>query len=109
MILELVVSKIVGTRFVEINDFDGFHVPGEVVLKTVSPVPVSELPGAELNQYGNMFAKGTARIHPKQAHSLFGHDPVRGERITVEARVNHRNRGMRKGGFFHLSSLTKGH
>ena len=109
MTLELVVSKVVEASYVDLNDFDGFWVPGKVVLKTASPVPVSELPCAELLQFGHEYASGTARIHPKEARRLFGHDPAHGERITVEARVNHRNRGMRKGGFFHLSSLRKGH
>ena len=107
MTLELVVSKVVQASYVDLNDFNGFRVPGKVVLKTTAPVPVSELPGADLNQYGHEYANGTARIHPKDARHLFGHDPVRGERITVEARINHRNRGMRKGGFFHLSSLRR--
>lgn len=109
MTLELEVSRVVEASYVDLNDFSGFRVPGKIVLKTVSPVPVSELPGANLDQYGHKHASGTARIHPKEARYLFGHDPVHGERITVEARINHRNNGMRKGGFFHLSSLRKGH
>ena len=108
MTLELVVSKVVQAEYVDLNDFNGFRMPGKVILKTTAPVPVSELPCAEMLQFGHEYASGTARIHPKEARCLFGHDPIRGERITVEARVNHRNRGMRKGGFFHLSSLRKG-
>lgn len=106
MTLELVVSKVVGAGWVDLNNFNGFRVPGKVVLKTASPVPVSMLPGADLNQYGHEHATGTVRIHPEQARRLFGHDPVRGEKITVEARVNYRNRGMRKGGTFDLSSIS---
>ena len=107
MTLELIVSKVIGASYVDLNDFNGFRVPGKVVLKTISPIPVSELPGADLDQYGHKYAVGTARMHPKEARRLFGHDPVRGEKITVEARVNHGNNGMRKSGFFHLSSLRK--
>lgn len=107
MILELIVTKIIESKYVELNCFDGFYVPGKIVLKTISQVPVSELPNADLVQFGHEYASGTAKLSPKTARSLFGHDPIQGERITVEACVNNRSRFMRKGGFFYLYSLRK--
>lgn len=44
-------------RAVEYNDWDGsFVVPGFVHLRSVEPVPVAELPDAELGQYGHAAA-----------------------------------------------------
>ena len=107
MTIELIVTKIVDARYIDLNDFDGFYVPGRVNLKTVSPVPVSELPDADLIQFGHEYANGSAKLSLKTARYLFGHDPIIGEHIKVEARVANRNRGMRKGGFFYLYSLRK--
>lgn len=103
--VELVVAKVQSPGYVELNDFSGFRVPGKVVLRTVDPVPVNLLPAADLNQYGHVVADGSVRIHPKDAERLLGREPKKGDRIVVETAVAYRNRGMRKGGFFHCMGL----
>lgn len=105
MKLELIVTRVQSPGYVEMNDFSGYRVPGKVVLHTVKDVPVDRLPGADLEQYGHAVAHGTARIHPKDAERLLGHRPRKGDRVTVETGIAHRNRGMRRGGFFHCMGL----
>ena len=105
MQIELVVTRVKSPSYVELNDFSGYRVPGRVSLRTVNPVPVDQLPGATLNQYGHTTAVGSAQLHPEDAKRLFGHMPRRGDRIVVETAVAHRNRGMRRGGTFNCMGM----
>lgn len=100
MRLKFVVTRVIKPDYVELNSFSGFHVPGRVNICTVERIPVDQLPGADLEQYGHQDAQGFSRLNIREARRLLGHDARAGEVFEAEARVNHRNRGMRKGGSF---------
>jgi hypothetical protein len=99
--IAFVVTRVEEARYVDVNDWTGYHVPGKVVLHTVDQIPVDRLPGAELEQYGHTDAEGHARLRLREARRLLGRDAEVGDFIVADAGVEHRNNGQRKAGVFY--------
>lgn len=60
-------------RAVEYNDWDGnYVVPGYALLRSVEPVPVAKLPGAELRQFGHETAFIAVRMPLRDFRRMLG-------------------------------------
>lgn len=101
------VTRVEEARYVDINDWTGYHVPGKVILHTVDRIPVDQLPGAKLEQYGHVDASGSARISFREARRLLGGDAKVGDTVVTDAEPIHRSNGMRKAGIFFCTNLRK--
>lgn len=67
------VTMVRSPRAVEYNDWDGHYViPGYALLRSVEPVPVAELPGAELRQFGHETAYIAVRMPLKDFRRFLG-------------------------------------
>lgn len=67
------ITKVQEPKAVEYNDWDGnYVVPGYALLRSVEPVPVAELPGAELRQFGHETAYVAVRMPLKDFRRFLG-------------------------------------
>ena len=103
--MKMAVTRIKAAEYVDcsISDCfpDGFWQAGRVSLRTVDPVPVSELPEADCVQFGHETAHGCATLSLKTAKKMFGIVHV-GDVFEVKPKGIRRNREMRAAGTFRV-------
>jgi hypothetical protein len=105
--MQMKITRIKESEWVDTSLSDcmvsGYRSLSLVMLRTVEPVPVAQLPGADCKQYGHTVASGWERMSIRSAVRLFRKPRLEvGDTIDIEPVGFFRNREMRKAGTFRV-------
>ena len=105
--MRMQITKIKASEWIDTSLSDclvsGYRKPSLVMLRTVEAVPVTQLPGADCEQFGHTMAKGWERMSIRSAMKLFKKPRLEmGDTIDIEPTGFFRNREMRKEGTFRI-------